>query len=297
MSNIDMIREVATARKKTLPSAKSWLADRIARSKDGPIVDVVDLTVDLARELLRNNDGNRRVSESMVEKYTRDIVAGHWSFNGQTIVVSRDGPMNDGQHRCFAVIAANKSIKTAIAFGMDRPSRLTLDQGRARRMSDYLDMLGYHDTTNLACAAQYVWQYENHGVISPKMGSRATKKEVMEIVDTRPAIIDAMKAISTKKCGTLGNRGLFVFCRYIFAMKSRPDDADIFMEKLLGGASLEDGDPILYVRNRLIAGHRSGTIRAQAKAELIVRAWNASRRGDKVKTLPVHGDVLPKIEA
>ena len=47
-------------------------------------------------------------------------------------------------------------------------------------------------------------------------------------------------------------------------------------------------------RNRLMA--ERGRLKTNEKAELIIRAWNASRRGDKVASLPIKGGALPTVE-
>lgn len=280
-------------------SAKSWLNDRIARSQDGPFIDIVDLTPDLAKEILAKNDNNRRVSADTVAKYARDIANGDWEFNGQTLVLAVDGCMNDGQHRCLAVIQANKSIKTAIAFGMPRESRMTLDQGKARRVSDYLDMGGFSDTSALACGAGFLWQFEKYGSVTSNRADnhRPTKQQILAQIQSRPDLIDDIKSISRYKHSNVGSRGMLAFCRCVFAQLTSADDADAFFEKLLKGIDLGDGDPILYARNRLMAAKATGSLKASAKVELIIRAWNAHRRGVKIRTLPIlGGETLPEIE-
>ena len=118
---------------------------------DGDIrTEIVQLTPMLARVLLGRNDGNRCVRKSKVAQYKSDILAGRWSMNGEPIIVSRDGLLNDGQHRCLAVIEANAPIQVIIVFGVERETRETVDQGGARSASDIALM---HHVPNAALAS------------------------------------------------------------------------------------------------------------------------------------------------
>lgn len=276
-------------------NAALWLEDQIARAANGVVTHVVDLSPAMARVLMARNPNNRRISPVMVESYARDMTNGAWRFNGEPIIVSNDGLLNDGQHRCEAVIQSGVTIPAIVVIGPDRSSRLTVDQGRMRQTGDYLSMNGHVDGIALAAAAKYIWQHKSHGRLSGGPIFSPTKSQVLELVDETPTIAESLKAIPSKGSDSVGGRSILAFLHWTFTRVSgSKTNADIFIDSLVKGSNLGVRSPILYARNRLMA--ERGRMKANEKAELIIRAWNAYRRGDKVASLPIKGGALPVVE-
>lgn len=277
-------------------NASLWLNDQIARSQSKVTSQVVDLTPTLARVLLARNPENRRISPIVVDNYARDMANGAWAFNGEPIIVAKDGHLNDGQHRCEAVIAADVTLPVILVIGTDRSSRLTVDQGKTRMAGDYLGMNGHIDGNSLAAVAKYIWQHREHGKLSSQSIYTPTKGEVLDLVQTTPTIEESLKSIHAKGSDSVGGRSILAFMHWTFTRVSgRRQAADEFMDLLIHGSNLSVRSPILYARNRLMA--ERGRLKPNEKAELIIRAWNAVRRGDnKVGSLPIKGGALPVVE-
>jgi len=88
---------------------------------------VIMLTPEKAMEMLDRNKNNRPLSDSHVQRIAGQIRAGKWIFNGDTIKISDDGEVVDGQHRLWACIESKKPIETVIVYGVPRErTRLTL---------------------------------------------------------------------------------------------------------------------------------------------------------------------------
>lgn len=275
-------------------AAAVWLAGQLADAADGVRTVTGNLTPSLARLLLARNPDNRRLSADSVEKYARDIVNGNWRFNGEPVVVAKDGLLNDGQHRCEAVVLAGEAISVVFVFGVDRDSRFTLDQGRMRKAGDYLNMHGHDDALVLASAAGHLWQYRTQNRLSSQMRYRATKSEVLALVENTPGLVDAVAAIPKKGSQTVGGRSLLALCYFVFSEKAGPAAAGEYIAALMSGASLSVRSPILYARNRLIDS--TGRLLINERAELMFRSWNAHRRGEHPKVLPILDGELPKLE-
>ena len=123
-----MLEQTSVTNGKTefAPALKGGLMRRARKApKSGTEAAVIDLTPKLAKELLLCNFDNRPISIKRVESFAADIRDGRWEFNGETIIVADTGEMNDGQHRCHAVIMADKSIPTLLVKGVSRASRFT----------------------------------------------------------------------------------------------------------------------------------------------------------------------------
>lgn len=274
--------------------AAMWLDEEVKKARKSPTSQLVELTPGLARVLLDRNPKNRKISEMIVENYARDMEHGKWRFNGETIIVADDGTLNDGQHRCAAVVMANTAITTALVIGVHRDSRTTLDQGRTRTIADYLSMDGYINTMQLGTAAGFIWQHRERGYLANGGSGKPTKSEVMEFIDANPSIVQSVGRVQVKGAPAYGGPSMLAFCHWTFWQTANREAADDFLSRLIEGAGLLSRDPVLYLRNRLV--NERGRLRPNDKAELIFRAWNASRRGETPKNLPILGGVLPVVE-
>lgn len=278
--------------------AEAWLADRVKRGERGVFSEVGVLSPVLAEVLLDRNPDNRLIKEGIVEKYASDIADGRWELNGESVKIARDGSLNDGQHRCSGVVRAASPIKTLFTFGVERTSRLTLDQGAIRTPGDYLSMEGIPQANNVAAVAALIWQYETHGRVSAQALYRPTKAQVRETYHSHPAISESVTFASKQGVSIVGGKSVVAFCHYLFK-KHDQAGADEFISSLISGAKLEDTDPILLCRNRLSGSKR---MRVDEKVELIIRAWNHHRSGRRLQKIQLgtkesrKPTELPKVE-
>lgn len=286
--------------------AKAWYDEMVAKGAElmsltGMAMSITDdLTPERAHILLSRNDHNRVLSETRIEQFARDIVNGHFPYNGESVIVSNDGWLNDGQHRSHAVIRAKRSIRTVFVFGPERDTRLTVDQAGPKSAGDYLSMEGITDANCVAATAGLVWQYRNLGLVSKTSSLKPNRGEIRQILVDDPKIFQSVKAIPFAG-GTMkvGGRSLLAFCRHIFSEASSPQIADDFISKLVVGADLSPLSPILRTRNRLSEKKPLiGRLPIQAKAELLFRTWNAWRRNEESRrSVALTGEPLPTVEA
>lgn len=276
-------------------AASLWLSQEVIKAATKLTTQVIDLTPDLATAMLERNPENRKLSDAQVDQFARDIVSGNWAFNGESIIVSSDGLLNDGQHRCAAVVKAKKSIPVVLVVGAERETRTTLDQGKNRLISDYLAMDGHVGAPILASAAYIAWQVERYGFTTRASSFRPTKGELMAFIAANGSIERSVQRIPQYGVKKIGGRPSLAFCHWHLSKWANPTDAEYFIEKLLTGHDLKKGDPILYIRNRLM--NLAGLTVAE-RVELIIRGWNLWRRGEaNVTRIPLTGGKLPDVEA
>lgn len=274
-----------------------WFDQHVADAASGPKTEVVTITPVLASLLLSRNVSNRKISETNLDRIKRDILAGRWEFNGDTLSVSKDGFLNNGQHRCRAVVETNRTIKAIMVFGVERHSRMTLDQGVTRTVGHYVGMSGHTDANTLATVAGYVWQFKETGRLSISPDSRPTKSEVLLTIDHYIDIPDSLKQIPFNGGSVLCSRSILAFCHWAIANRAGSVNADAFVERLLTGDNLAKGDPILYCRNRLLEMRRDGARGANDRVELIFKTWNHHRRGEVIDRITLGNNKLPALEA
>ena len=272
-----------------------WLEEHIATGADEATSVIVTLTPALASLLLARNPDNRSISKTNLERIKSDLAAGRWSFNGESIVVSVDGRLNDGQHRCLAVVETGRSMRVSMVFGAPRESRLTVDQGTARTSGNYLSMSGLKDSNTVATVAKHILQYREYGRLGANPHELPTKAQILDVATHTAGLVEAVEYFQRGRLPA--ERSLLAFCRWAMLQRGAQHDVDLYFDALIDGINLSAGSPIRYVRNRLLDRGWTGRLRSSERAELIFRAWNAEREGRlNTKSLPVLGGTLPKLE-
>lgn len=273
---------------------RQWVADRILACQSDPVLESVTLTPTLAKILMERNAENRPISDVNLDRIKRDIEGNLWEFNGEPIIISKDGFLNDGQHRCRAVIETGQPIRMVIVFGPNRKSRLTLDQGTPRTTGHFLSMVGHTDASALASVAANVYQYKLAGQLSNSGRSKPTKSQCREVVETTKGIAESLNFVSRSGAGRITSRTMLAFCHWAIKQKAGDAAANLYLDKLLTGHGLNKGCPILYARNRLI--EIKGKMFLNEKAELIFRSYNLWCEGaSDCRRIPVLGERLPKL--
>lgn len=278
----------------------SWFSERVDKGRKEPYVEITTVTPQIAKRLLEANDGNRPLSENLIAEIAADIEHGHWVLNGETIIVSKDGQLNDGQHRLEAVMRTDRSIQTAIMWGVPREARLTVDMGRQRTAGNFLAMTGVTHSNDAAALSRILINY-SAGRFSTGGGKNGggyiavTKAEIRSFYNqNRKAISAALGETVNHKFAKLVGITPMAAAHFILH-KANYVEAVVFFARLLDGANLKQGDPILFLRERLFASKKD-RLRPFEKLELILRHWNSWRRGKKLSKAVQRDGAYPKVE-
>jgi hypothetical protein len=258
-----------------------WLNQCIERGKTEVFSETVVMTPAMAAELLRRNPDNRSIKAVKVQQFAADMRAGRWPLNGENIIISKCGLLNDGQHRCAGLIDANVCLPMVVQFGIEREARTTIDQGSARGAGDYLSMGRVENAISSATIARIIIAFEksNGQHIETRL---VTNAEVMERVAADPKIAKAAHFAVTvgRKAQKYAAGTLIGFCYYAFSAVDE-EEAVEFLCQVCEGTNLKAMSPALVVREKLLAIGRGGG--RNPKVALLFRAWNFYRRGVKVK--------------
>ena len=250
----------------------SWFSERVERGRKEVFLEIVTITPDIAKRMLEMNNDNRNINEKLINTIATDILHGNWVLNGETIIVSKDGFLNDGQHRLLAVIAADRPIQSAMMFGVDRASRTTIDMGRARLAADFLHMTGV-PSANLAAAVAGLWSSYSHGEYGYHRHSwqDIIKFHRHNAEDIGNAIRHVFKNAFARSVNATP-----IAVAYLVLRKVNATATEIFLDNLFLGANLGKNDAILWLRNKLMMMVPERK-RAWEKLEMILRYWNAWR--------------------
>jgi hypothetical protein len=98
----------------------------------------VQLSPELATEILAHDPVNRKVRPANLVKLKREIEGGYWDARKSTPLRFLPGfRLADGQHRCRAVIESNTAIAISVCIV---PDTVGVDEGAARTLVDHLQL-------------------------------------------------------------------------------------------------------------------------------------------------------------
>lgn len=101
----------------------------------------VMLTPEMAESLLATNyEKQRKLNIGYARGLANDIIGGRWQDDiiRDYIEVSDTGKLMNGQHRCKAVIFANKPIMVGIRYGVPESQFKYIDGGRSRTVNQFV---------------------------------------------------------------------------------------------------------------------------------------------------------------
>lgn len=257
---------------------------------------VQSVSPELASKLLEHNSINRPVTKSHVEGLAREMKAGRWRLNGETIIISRNGVVIDGQHRLLAVTKSGVTIQSFMVTGVDENDIESVGVGRKRSTGDVLGMYGYINTNTLASVAR---QFALLDAGLPGARLSVSPMEERETIVNNPEIEYATDWLG-RGFGVIPRRSVIASAYAYMLVKCRRagvDNAHVhnFFDKMKTGASLEVSDPIYALRDKLAKVLRPRGANNKEVISLIFRAWNAHRSGRPLQRLNVPQEV-PEVE-
>lgn len=287
--------------KKTEPSGHrelSWFAGKIAQGRKGEFAEVVDVTPALAERLLGQNESNRKLRRAIISRYASDMAARRWAMNGETVKVSVDGALNDGQHRMAAVIKSGVTVPMLMVFGLPREARMTVDVGVARTAGDFLGMAGVKNANYAAAISKRLLMYRRGQYYENSKDERflaPTKVEIHEFFDKhRAAVSSAASVVGGTRLFSKYSVAAVGSAHAILHALDREKAAEFFL-RLSEGADLASGNPILVLRAAMMTAFSERNTRTEQRLELILRVWNLWREGKSIRRRPdLRGD-YPKL--
>jgi hypothetical protein len=273
-----------------LTKAERWVRAQFKRAEKEVFTEKVVVTPQIAELLLARNPDNRKIKTAKLAQYIDDMKSGRWQFNGETVIVSKSGEVNDGQHRLMAVIKSGVPHELNIAFGVERDSRFTVDTGVARTAGDHMSLSGMQYGTSLASTARMVISYERAKGEHMGRPNEVSAAAVIERVEADELLREcAIWGHVNKKRGAVGRASLVGFVFYVLSTKNAAS-AKLFMQGLKDGIGLAGDSPIRITREKIISSPRLSTNQI---IEIIFRGWNHWIEGNSVTRMAVQG-TMPK---
>ena len=123
-------------------------------------IKLVTITPKMAEIMLEKNIANRKVNQANVNRIAADMATGNYKVNGETIKISPNGEILDGQHRLLACVKSGMSFQTYIVYNVEREAIGTIDMGKGRSVADSLNVMGCNIKSGIIPAMNF---YFNRG--------------------------------------------------------------------------------------------------------------------------------------
>lgn len=105
--------------------------------------ETMEITPETAAKWLESNaEFNRKLRQSVVDRYARDMLNGEWNLTHQGIAFDTKGRLIDGQHRLAAVAKAGVSVKMTVVRDAPAGAFDHVDIGLGRTTADVLKAQG-----------------------------------------------------------------------------------------------------------------------------------------------------------
>lgn len=97
---------------------------------------IINVTPELAKSWLLQNNFNRPQRPDLVADYARQIRDGRWRRNHQGIAFTEKGTLLDGQHRLFAIVETGITVPMLVIINEPIENHLSIDGGKRRTPLD-----------------------------------------------------------------------------------------------------------------------------------------------------------------
>lgn len=246
-------------------------------------VELETITPGIAERLLGDSEGYnfRNVDWKTVAAYAEDMDRGNWHQNAETISISADGRVVNGQHRLHAVVKSGTTQKFWVARGVDNP--MGIDENKKRRTSNFLTHYGFKNATALSSAITMSILLARGAALTHGGNHKISVSAARDWLEENPGIEDSVLVGMRAK---LLQQSVASALHYEFAKRDK-DMADAFMGCLgkVAPPGYDSGDPVMRLRSSLETGSSGRRMSRGYQAALVIKAWNAWRGGTTPKLI------------
>lgn len=263
------------------------------------------ITPEKARGYLNGNVMNRPVFSNIVDFYAEQMKNGFWTQSGQTISLSKDGVLIDGQHRLLAIIKSNVNIEMNVAKNVPIESFLNYDNLRSRSVNDVFYINGVTDHRHKTALIHAYNNYTRGGAgeagfykgefsAGPRKSAiKLSNQQVIDFYKTHERLITEVSRFCqncNKKLNILTTSQLGAIIMFLILNKFHDQNYVFsFFEKLHSGET--SNDSILNLRNRFIQNlSKRDKYSSYTKLVFIVKLWNAYVKKISIKHFSIQQD-------
>lgn len=241
----------------------------------------------LASEYLKRNRVNRPLRKQAMHQYAALMTGGEWLLTPQGISFATiDGEewLIDGQTRLNAIIQAKVEVPMRVWRNVDPLARFAMDTGQKRSLKDALVIKGVQQAGQVAAAITSLARFQvadNH----PRDIARARRTRLhpitgLRLFEANPGVVEST-FVGGRVYRAIGFPASAGSATHYQIATAEPQECEVFFEHLVSGAGLNEGHPILALREKI---HRALDQKPRPKdidyAAWLRKAWNAYLTGE-----------------
>lgn len=241
-----------------------------------------------AEKALAENRGNRRIRESLIDKYARDMKNGNWNYSAP-IWFGEDGSLFDGQHRLLAQVLADVTIRWLVVREVPLEAKATIDINGVRSLTNILQ---YNEE-------------KYYGVLSPILRAvtaiRAGRlgvgryapsiEECLGTLDEFPDIRHSAETVAGWRGRSMTplSQGVMGAAHWMISQVNGYEEADQFMARLATLTNEQQGSPVLALSRRVNEIQRQRrAVRPRDMLAMTIKAFNYDAEGHEVYKLALY---------
>lgn len=244
--------------------------------------EIREITPLVAKEMLKRNPNNRKISRGHVDFLSHEMSNGNWKFDGQPIRLSESGALLDGQHRLSAIIKSGTTQKFLIIKGIDEEAFKVMDTGKSRSSGDLFSIEGIDNAKAVASASKIIYRLKRGTSSSGGSTSKESNTDLLNFYYDNPKISDFVSRGNTlyKEFSRVLTPAQIGALSYLMAERSITHSEE-FWNKLCTGIGLDKGDPIRVLRTKLMDDKyvNKAKLPWREKVAIIYKTWNHYRKG------------------
>lgn len=256
---------------------------------ENTVVSIREITPENASRILSDkNTKNRRISPTKVAEYTSAMKRDEWAFNGDSIRLSSDGTLLDGQHRLTALVKAGMSQHFIVVENMMKGVGVTIDIGKNRSGGDVLSIDSGVSTGKAAAitgAIRLFYKHEIGRMLTNAGYGKLTNTQIVEQYEKHKKLIGICQEWmdeNIKGQGAILPRSEMLAILMIFANIDN-NACFSFAKMVFCGLGMDESCPQSLLRDYLL-DCRSKVRKSDLFTRLhtIIKIWNSIRSGRKI---------------
>jgi len=261
--------------------------------------EMVTLTPKLAAEWKATvkPDAQRKYRDHHALKLARAIERGEWTRNNDMFMFDKDGALVNGQHRCGAVMKANKSIVVTVAYDCTEDEIMHADQGGLpRRSDDALHYAGFAQDRNIAAIINTIQRDIEGERFAP-----SADQCIAFAVAHRDALYEANRYWYRGKQMRCPVEPSILCAVYFVAAQTDKAAAESFVTAVTDNVPKMRQDGAWHVIKRFKQNSEmlTGKMNRRTKVALVIKGYNAWKDGKTLPFLrwsPGQGEAFPEIK-
>ena len=189
---------------------------------------------------LGRNKRNRRLVQKRVDKLAREFGRGEYIKTHEGLAFGRDGTLQDGQHRLWAIFLSGTTVEILVTYGQVEEARKVLNMGKSRQPWENRTVLTGDSNSKALLEMATVISY----LITKDTSAIPSLDEGEGFIQMFKDGVDWAATLTKKKVyGTASVRGAFAF-----AYRTDPEKVMTFAEQVIDGRMIDKGDPAYALR-------------------------------------------------